>query len=172
MRVAFRCPFCHETVGGGVACSACLARHHDACWEENGGCGTCGERRRSGTASPWKILVGGAAIVAAGLLGEAVGEARAYAPDRAIAATPRSEYGWRCRALRFRESGEPERAIADLTEALACDPRSSISWSLRGLLRLETDDVPGAVRDLNRAAELDPDDALARRYLRRVNGAK
>jgi hypothetical protein len=40
-----RCPFCHDSVSvdqeGWVACSGCLARHHRACWEESGCCGSC-----------------------------------------------------------------------------------------------------------------------------------
>lgn len=56
-----RCPYCHDDVApersDWVACKACLARHHVACWRENGACGTCrqtssiaarGERTRSG----------------------------------------------------------------------------------------------------------------------------
>ncbi|MCO5166542.1 MAG: hypothetical protein M9894_09275 [Planctomycetes bacterium] len=41
-----RCPFCHDQVAvdapGWVACVACLARHHAACWREAGCCGACG----------------------------------------------------------------------------------------------------------------------------------
>jgi hypothetical protein len=43
-----RCPFCHADVGLGdepVVCAACLAKHHKACWFEDGGaCATCGSR--------------------------------------------------------------------------------------------------------------------------------
>ena len=42
-----RCPFCHEGVevdsDEWVACTGCLARHHDACWGESGACAACGE---------------------------------------------------------------------------------------------------------------------------------
>lgn len=45
-----RCPYCHEQVGpedaGWVACGGCLARHHDACWDEGGACAACGGGRR------------------------------------------------------------------------------------------------------------------------------
>lgn len=45
-----RCPYCHEGVQPGdpklVACGGCLARHHDACWDERGACSTCGGVRR------------------------------------------------------------------------------------------------------------------------------
>lgn len=42
-----RCPYCHDEVERTkerwVACEACLARHHAACWSENGCCAGCGE---------------------------------------------------------------------------------------------------------------------------------
>ncbi len=40
-----RCPFCHDRIdlnGQWVACSRCLARHHDECWEDGRKCGACG----------------------------------------------------------------------------------------------------------------------------------
>lgn len=41
-----RCPFCHDAVDAQgevwTACQGCLARHHEACWSENGRCGSCG----------------------------------------------------------------------------------------------------------------------------------
>jgi hypothetical protein len=41
-----RCPFCHDDVAvereTWVACSGCLARHHDACWAEGARCASCG----------------------------------------------------------------------------------------------------------------------------------
>jgi hypothetical protein len=40
-----RCPFCHDeaTREASVACQGCLARHHQACWEEGGArCAACG----------------------------------------------------------------------------------------------------------------------------------
>src|SRR5688500_8420156 len=42
------CPFCRERVEGdpGVACTACLARHHASCWTEHGKCAACGNRSR------------------------------------------------------------------------------------------------------------------------------
>lgn len=42
-----RCPFCREdalSTQAAVACEACLARHHAACWSESGSCGACGHR--------------------------------------------------------------------------------------------------------------------------------
>jgi hypothetical protein len=40
-----RCPYCHDEVAPGagewVACESCLARHHEACWNESGRCATC-----------------------------------------------------------------------------------------------------------------------------------
>jgi hypothetical protein len=42
-----RCPFCHDDVAPtkSVACEACLARHHCACWTEAGRCASCGSCR-------------------------------------------------------------------------------------------------------------------------------
>ena len=40
-----RCPYCHETVrvedDAWTVCGACLARHHEACWDEHGCCASC-----------------------------------------------------------------------------------------------------------------------------------
>ncbi|MBI3724842.1 hypothetical protein HY251_12935 [bacterium] len=43
-----RCPYCHDSVSAEgddwVACRACLARHHEKCWQESGQCATCREK--------------------------------------------------------------------------------------------------------------------------------
>ncbi len=41
-----RCPYCHDPVRPGAveakrSCSACMAWHHAACWEDHGGCAAC-----------------------------------------------------------------------------------------------------------------------------------
>lgn len=38
-----RCPYCHDSVPtrGAVVCQECLARHHAACWIEQGECSAC-----------------------------------------------------------------------------------------------------------------------------------
>src|SRR5947209_6042592 len=40
-----RCPYCHEDVRPDsrdwVACRACLARHHQGCWNESNACASC-----------------------------------------------------------------------------------------------------------------------------------
>lgn len=40
-----RCPFCHEDISPGeeakTLCNDCMAVHHEACWEEHGGCSSC-----------------------------------------------------------------------------------------------------------------------------------
>lgn len=45
-----RCPFCHEGIDladeAWVACAGCVARHHHACWDEAGRCGSCGGGER------------------------------------------------------------------------------------------------------------------------------
>ncbi len=45
---ADRCPYCHDDARSDsqVACAACLARHHVACWDEHGECAACGGRDR------------------------------------------------------------------------------------------------------------------------------
>ena len=42
------CPFCHDRVEAleQVVCVACLARHHEACWDDHSQCATCGARER------------------------------------------------------------------------------------------------------------------------------
>jgi tetratricopeptide (TPR) repeat protein len=45
-----RCPYCHDDIAtqadDWVACKDCLARHHEACWDESGRCGSCGSEAR------------------------------------------------------------------------------------------------------------------------------
>lgn len=44
-----RCPYCHDECTSedeNVACHECLARHHQACWEEAGRCSSCSSERR------------------------------------------------------------------------------------------------------------------------------
>lgn len=42
------CPFCHDQIEPAdlVVCVACLARHHEACWNEHLECSACGGRER------------------------------------------------------------------------------------------------------------------------------
>lgn len=41
-----RCPFCRDAIVAGdrakLACNACMAWHHTACWTEHGRCAGCG----------------------------------------------------------------------------------------------------------------------------------
>jgi len=40
-----RCPYCHDDIVGGAenyACHECLTWHHTGCWNEHGGCVSCG----------------------------------------------------------------------------------------------------------------------------------
>jgi hypothetical protein len=44
-----RCPYCHDecTVEQQHSvCEACLARHHESCWDSHGACATCSSTRR------------------------------------------------------------------------------------------------------------------------------
>jgi large subunit ribosomal protein L7/L12 len=43
-----RCPYCHEDARDGaiVACAGCVARHHEACWDEHSQCASCGNPER------------------------------------------------------------------------------------------------------------------------------
>lgn len=43
-----RCPYCHEDASGAdlVACTACMAKHHEACWDEHTQCSACGNPER------------------------------------------------------------------------------------------------------------------------------
>ncbi len=51
-----RCPYCHDDVAteqrDWVACAGCLARHHQACWEEVSSCSACGVERRLAPTEP------------------------------------------------------------------------------------------------------------------------
>ena len=41
------CPYCHDAVQeDGVACTSCLGRHHDDCWDTHGRCASCGHPER------------------------------------------------------------------------------------------------------------------------------
>lgn len=47
-RAGDRCPYCHDAVKDleGVACARCMARHHEACWDEYHQCAACGAVER------------------------------------------------------------------------------------------------------------------------------
>jgi type II secretory pathway component PulF len=70
-----RCAYCHDRVNPTerVACSACLAVHHRACWAGDGACAACGENKAlvaEGEDAPQglgALLVGG---LRGGLAGE------------------------------------------------------------------------------------------------------
>lgn len=112
-----RCPYCHEGVDPGdptwVACGACLARHHEACWDERGACSTCGGVRRL------------------------VSDARQGPPDADLVELVRS--GDTARALAaLRARGLDERAArvaVDLVgAALAPSPPARAAWTLSGVV--------------------------------------
>lgn len=112
-----RCPYCHEGVDPGdptwVACGACLARHHDACWDERGACSTCGGVRRL------------------------VSDARQGPSDADLVELVRA--GDTARALAaLRARGLDERAArvaVDLVgAALAPSPSSHAAWTLAGVV--------------------------------------
>lgn len=46
-----RCPFCHDEVlptgQEKLACTSCMAWHHQACWQEHGGCSACAQRQET-----------------------------------------------------------------------------------------------------------------------------
>lgn len=47
-----RCPYCHDGIEPGQAkegCKACMAWHHEECWEAHGGCSACGQGQRPRT---------------------------------------------------------------------------------------------------------------------------
>jgi cell division protease FtsH len=62
-------------------------------------------------------------------------------------------------------NGEPEAAIADLTEAIRLDSTLARAYYLRGSVLLQQERADEALADLNEAIRLDPDDAAA--YLNR-----
>lgn len=52
---ATRCPYCHDVCEAdpdACACAACLSRHHRACWDEAGRCGSCQAGARLELAAP------------------------------------------------------------------------------------------------------------------------
>jgi hypothetical protein len=40
-----RCPYCHDEVVRGVVCDSCRAPSHQACWEEQGFCASCRNKK-------------------------------------------------------------------------------------------------------------------------------
>lgn len=50
-----RCPYCHDECAAEedvAVCRSCLSRHHAACWEESGACGSCSASEYLNTPSP------------------------------------------------------------------------------------------------------------------------
>lgn len=153
--VAMRCPFCHEdvhpeahAVGACVACERCLARHHEACWDEARRCGACGGRRRlrrprarvaTGEGPAPRILAAGVAlmlVVLATALGvnHAITSVRAQARLEADAARAQAE------AERARARQEAERETEARREAeLRARDEARAARAAREALDLEVD---------------------------------
>lgn len=114
-----RCPFCHEGVDtsekGWVACGGCMARHHEACWDERGACASCRGVRRL------------------------VAEERRAATDLEVVALVRQ--GDHARALaELRARGLDERAgraALDLVGAALTGPRpADVGWTAAAVVYL------------------------------------
>ena len=57
-----RCPYCHDSIGiedtEWVACEACLARAHTACWGELRECAACGHGKAMPRHLRWAKIAG------------------------------------------------------------------------------------------------------------------
>jgi hypothetical protein len=111
-----RCPFCHASVAAvaldWVACKACLARHHAACWSESGACASCGDQLFLPARSAKRRLPGvSLAVVLAVALVSGLGTAARFfmkadrapstiAPAAPAAVDPRIPEAWRRFGLR------------------------------------------------------------------------
>jgi tetratricopeptide (TPR) repeat protein len=58
-------------------------------------------------------------------------------------------------------SGDPDRAIADYSDAIRLDPEDAIAYSNRGDVYRSIHDCDRALADYNEAIRLDPRDAAA-----------
>lgn len=131
-----RCPFCHDAVkpdgSAWVACAACLARHHAACWDEAGRCGACGHAARLTAEAPAAPRAHSGRAVAATLVGVVVAvlvaggmwvsSARRAAMSKEVAA--QLEAAERARAAReaAAEAAAEARRVEALEAQAARDP--------------------------------------------------
>jgi tetratricopeptide (TPR) repeat protein len=65
------------------------------------------------------------------------------------------------RGARYRERGDNDRAIADLSQAVALDPKLAMAYNDRGIAYAVKGDNDRAIADLNQAIALDPKFAKA-----------
>ena len=59
------------------------------------------------------------------------------------------------------EKGNPDRALAELTEAIRLDPTLAKAYANRGWVYVEKGDQEKAIADCTEAIRLDPKDARA-----------
>ncbi len=76
------------------------------------------------------------------------------------------------RGRAWKEEGESERALRDLTEAIRLDPNTSAWFSNRGMVYDELGEYDRAIRDYDEAIKLDPKDAQAYNHRGRAYKAK
>ncbi|MBI2922050.1 MAG: tetratricopeptide repeat protein [Planctomycetes bacterium] len=77
--------------------------------------------------------------------------------------TAQSALGYLCRGDERMESGDPDGAIDDVTQAIRLRPGRSAGFQGRGRAKYRKGDLEGAISDLSVAIRLDPEDARARR---------
>ena len=68
--------------------------------------------------------------------------------------------GYLNRGIAYRAKGEPDRAIADFTQAIKLNPRAS-AYNTRGTAYGDKGEYDAAIADFTKAIELDPQDAKA-----------
>ncbi len=155
-----RCPFCHEAVTPAEphkrACGACMGWHHDACWQEHGGCAACGAgggasaarrpssptsakagarpARRRASSQVAVVGLGLATAAALALVTSVTTRSTVDWHERMLAApTPEEETRW-CRI--GAEAGDPAAMTLlgyrlSLGLGAPCDPGQALRWELQ-----------------------------------------
>jgi len=90
--------------------------------------------------------------------------------DAAIAASPELPQTWACRASLELQSGDPDAAVADLTQALERGENASFLFN-RAVAHRAADRLDAAMTDAERALELAPGDAEARALLTEITSS-
>src|SRR3981081_4231307 len=87
-------------------------------------------------------------------------DARAYFKQR-LEADNSDAAAFAHRGRAWREAGEPDKALTDLSAAIRLQPDNARWLSVRGLVYDDLEEFDRALRDYDEAIRLDPNDALS-----------
>jgi tetratricopeptide (TPR) repeat protein len=104
-------------------------------------------------------IIGGPAAADDDSTCAAHGDGAIDACTRVLTRHPRDAQAWANRGMSYKH--DPDRAIADLSQAIRLDPKHATYYNNRALAFQDKGDLDRAITDLDQAIRLDPKDATA-----------